>query len=83
METDLQKSRALSYQNALEGLDQIHLTLYRLYSIALTLYDLVRFSRENPQKIMILSELSLSIAANFEGESAYLIKQPRKHLLSL
>lgn len=51
--------------------------------IALTLYDLVRFSRENPQKIMILSELSLSIAANFEGESAYLIKQPRKHLLSL
>ena len=73
METDLQKSRALSYQNALEGLDQIHLTLY----------DLVRFLRENSQKIMILSELSLSFEANFEGESAYLIKQPRKHLLSL
>ena len=75
METDLQKSRALSYQNALEGLDQIHLTLNDLL--------IVRFLRENPQKIIILSELSLSIAANFEGESAYLIKQPREHLLSL
>lgn len=44
-----------------------------------------RKHRQNSQKnnLVELKGLSLSIEANFEGESAYLIKQPRKHLLSL